>query len=547
VTGTLQPLARGLEGLGRVVVDDDVQGAGDIDAVRQRLAGQVAVQKGSHDPCLAQAHPDGDVLEAVRQEDRNRVAALQVYRDGPVGVAVRQRVIVRIGDAAPFEADSRVAGVLVDGALPVVADQVRRGRLDRLDLAEHRQKTAQVAPFATDPLPDAHRRPSAAHADVACKRGGEPSRTCQAALKGAGNRALWPSGHSSDHHHGKLLQVDGAVDPQHARFGGLDFQTALFCGGLSLKFGHDRVANLLFHVHRRSPAAGCDDRMVVRPPASSAGNNVIKSLKVLSVTGLLLSALPAAAQPDLRAGDRRAMVTNIEQLLAAGAAGSVARLDPRVREVMREVPRHAFVPTPLQDRAYSDGALPIGHEATISQPMIVAVMTDLLEVRPEHRVLEVGTGSGYQAAVLSRLARQVYSIEIVEPLARSADARLRQLGYPVTVRAGDGYAGWPEHAPFDRIMVTAGATHIPKPLVAQLKPGGRLLIPVGPNERRQQMTLVQKDARGKVTTRRLFPVTSFRCRRRPRLRARRRTAGGAGRCRRSSPRSGSQRRRPSEW
>jgi protein-L-isoaspartate(D-aspartate) O-methyltransferase len=174
---------------------------------------------------------------------------------------------------------------------------------------------------------------------------------------------------------------------------------------------------------------------------------------------------------------------------------------------MRRVPRHLFVPPSQQDRAYSDGALHIGHDATISQPFIVALMTDLLRVDRDDVVLEVGTGSGYQAAVLSELAGRVYSIEIVPELARRAAAQLTAGGYPnVQVRAGDGYAGWPEHAPFDAIIVTAGATRIPEPLVRQLKPGGRLLIPVGRGPGSQQLTLVTKDARGRVRTQKLLAV-----------------------------------------
>ena len=227
----------------------------------------------------------------------------------------------------------------------------------------------------------------------------------------------------------------------------------------------------------------------------------------LAAAPAALAAGPAAAQAD-EAVARRRMVDNIRQLVAAGAGGpDMRRPDPAVLRVMGEVPRHLFVPEPLRLLAYGDAALSIGWEATISQPVVVAMMTDLLDVKPEDVVLEVGTGSGYQAAVLSRLVRHVYSIEIVEPLARTAAERLRRLGYAnVTVRAGDGYAGWPEHAPFDAIMVTAGASHVPRPLIEQLKPGGRLLIPVGRGEVDQRLTMVRKDARGRVTRRRLVPV-----------------------------------------
>jgi protein-L-isoaspartate(D-aspartate) O-methyltransferase len=154
--------------------------------------------------------------------------------------------------------------------------------------------------------------------------------------------------------------------------------------------------------------------------------------------------------------------------------------DPRVLAAMLTVPRHRFVPERLRREAYDDNPLPIGEGQTISQPYIVALMSELLQLTGAERVLEVGNGSGYQAAVLAELAKEVYSIEILEPLARRAAATLRELGYAgVVVRAGDGYLGWPEAAPFDAIIVTAAPDHIPQPLVDQLKVGGRLVIPVG--------------------------------------------------------------------
>lgn len=154
--------------------------------------------------------------------------------------------------------------------------------------------------------------------------------------------------------------------------------------------------------------------------------------------------------------------------------------DPRVLEAMREVPRHLFVPAALQELADEDCALPIGYGQTISQPYIVALMTEQLQVRAEHKVLEIGTGSGYQAAILSRLARQVYTIEIVAPLAEQARRRLDALGCDnVTVITGDGYRGHPDEAPFDGIMVTAAPEEVPEPLLGQLRVGGRLVIPIG--------------------------------------------------------------------
>ena len=181
--------------------------------------------------------------------------------------------------------------------------------------------------------------------------------------------------------------------------------------------------------------------------------------------------------------------------------------DARVLAAMRDVPRHLFVPPERQSQAYDDAPLPIGYAQTISQPYIVALMTALAQPSPGDRALEVGTGSGYQAAVLSRLVSQVYTIEIVEPLARSAEQRLKNLGYTnVTVRAGDGYAGWPEMAPFDIVMVTAAPDHVPEPLLAQLKPGGRLVVPIGPVSAVQELQLIEKDNAGRTRTTRVAPV-----------------------------------------
>lgn len=154
--------------------------------------------------------------------------------------------------------------------------------------------------------------------------------------------------------------------------------------------------------------------------------------------------------------------------------------DPRVLEAMRLVPRHFFVPREMQPHAYSDTPLPIGHGQTISQPYIVAFMSEALELKPTDRVLEIGTGSGYQAVILAHLAREVFSIEIVAPLAKEAEERIQRLGYTsIKLRVGDGYRGWPEAAPFDAIMVTAAPDHIPPRLLEQLREGGRLVLPVG--------------------------------------------------------------------
>jgi protein-L-isoaspartate(D-aspartate) O-methyltransferase len=190
-----------------------------------------------------------------------------------------------------------------------------------------------------------------------------------------------------------------------------------------------------------------------------------------SPTGNEKSRTDSAELPETRAARER-MVQ--EQIVARGIR------DPRVLEALRKVPRHRFVPPAMQPSAYEDSALPIGLGQTISQPYVVAFMTEALKLQPQDRVLEIGTGSGYQAAVLSLLVREVYSMEIVERLGRDAEARLKAMGYAnVHVRIGDGYRGWPEEAPFDAIIVTAAPPDVPPALLAQLRPGGRMVIPVG--------------------------------------------------------------------
>ncbi len=228
---------------------------------------------------------------------------------------------------------------------------------------------------------------------------------------------------------------------------------------------------------------------------------------VLGVFAMLAAGLVTAcmAQKDV-AADRQRMVEEIDAMVASTASTSgVARLDPRVRAAMAEVPRHEFVPPEYRSAAYRNGPLPIGHDQTISQPFIVALMTELLQPKKMDTVLEVGTGSGYQAAILSVLAREVYTIEIVPELGKMARANLERLGYTnVRTSIGDGYQGWAEHAPFDAIIVTAAPDHVPPALIAQLRPGGRMVIPVG--RFNQELMVLAKHADGSTTTTNVTPV-----------------------------------------
>lgn len=195
---------------------------------------------------------------------------------------------------------------------------------------------------------------------------------------------------------------------------------------------------------------------------------------------------------------RQRMLHTIEEetLLTAGLTGR-RELRPAVMAALARVPREEFVPEKMRDEAFANHPLPIGAGQTISQPFIVALMTDLLDPQPDQVILEVGTGSGYQTAVLALLAARVYSLEVVPDLADTARARLDRLGFRnVAVRQGDGYAGWPEHAPYDGVMVTAAAPFVPAALFEQLRPGGRLVIPVGLPHRHQELLLVEKTAQG---------------------------------------------------
>ncbi len=230
---------------------------------------------------------------------------------------------------------------------------------------------------------------------------------------------------------------------------------------------------------------------------------------------ILLGCSLFAAIPQLSFGDsgdahykteREKMVaTQIDQRGVRDGRKGVE--NERVLDAMRRVLRHEFVRDLDKHRAYADHPLPIGYDQTISQPYIVAYMTELLKPNKEHKVLEVGTGSGYQAAVLAELVNHVYTIEIIEKLGEKAKKRLERLGYKnLTVKIGDGYYGWEKHAPFDAIIVTAAADHIPPPLVRQLKPGGIMCIPVGGRFQVQTLMLVKKEADGSVITKQIFPV-----------------------------------------
>lgn len=204
---------------------------------------------------------------------------------------------------------------------------------------------------------------------------------------------------------------------------------------------------------------------------------------------------------------RQQMLAEIvtEAALTVGHTGRAA-FSERVMGAVARMPRHEFVPIELQPYAYLNRPLPIGYEKTVSQPFIVALMTDLLEPEAGDVVLEVGSGAGYQAAILAELARKVYTVDIIEELAQGAERRLQRLGYGnVEVRVGNGYYGWAEHAPYDKIMVTAAADLIPPPLLGQLKPGGRMVIPTGIPDK-QSLVLVEKSASGSLSTREVLAV-----------------------------------------
>jgi protein-L-isoaspartate(D-aspartate) O-methyltransferase len=232
---------------------------------------------------------------------------------------------------------------------------------------------------------------------------------------------------------------------------------------------------------------------------------------LVALAGALIPAAGGGMQAQAQDGyesQRKRMVEEIASLARETRFETGrATLGESVMAAMAKVPRHEFVPGADRRNAYANRPLPIGLGQTISQPFIVALMTDLMEVKPGDRVLEIGTGSGYQAALLAELAGTVYTIEIVEPLAREAAERLKRLGYRnVVTKSGDGYQGWPEHAPYDAIMVTAAPREVPQPLIDQLKPGGRLVVPVGGQFAGQTLLLIEKQPDGKLTRREILAV-----------------------------------------
>ncbi|HZD25280.1 MAG TPA: protein-L-isoaspartate(D-aspartate) O-methyltransferase [Alphaproteobacteria bacterium] len=240
------------------------------------------------------------------------------------------------------------------------------------------------------------------------------------------------------------------------------------------------------------------------------------------ILGLLAAsawlAAPLLADPRSEEGEngaapaylqqRAEMVAVIElEMLVTGQEIGITQLDPEVKAALYDVPRHAFVPEELRPYAYRHGPLPVGYEQNISSPFLIALMAQLAGLDQSKTVFETGTGAGYMAAVLSRLAAKVYSVEVVEPLAYEAAQKLKELGYDkVTVKQGDGYYGWAEHAPYDAIVVKEAVDHVPPPLLAQLKPGGRLVIPLGPARGPQVLTIVQKNGEGRLRRTEIMPV-----------------------------------------
>jgi protein-L-isoaspartate(D-aspartate) O-methyltransferase len=269
--------------------------------------------------------------------------------------------------------------------------------------------------------------------------------------------------------------------------------------GTTAEAMNQRMLALLYSLNTQHDDQRC--RLVARPFVRMARGPQRRTLswRVALVVVSALACSGASSLPDSPDPWAQPRAALVDGLAARGIR------DDRVLAAMRRVPRHEFVPSELRARAYDDTPLPIGSEQTISQPFVVAAMTEAARIAPRARVLEIGTGSGYQAAVLVELGAEVYSIEIVEPLARRAHRLLARLGYRLHARVGDGYAGWPDAAPFDAIIVTAAPDHIPSALVDQLAIRGRLVIPVGGRDREQHLDVITRGRDG-TTTETLFPV-----------------------------------------
>lgn len=234
---------------------------------------------------------------------------------------------------------------------------------------------------------------------------------------------------------------------------------------------------------------------------------ILQLSAVWLLTMSLCFPISSIADESLYTKQRAELIAEVEQYARLIHEDTVDSFDPEVLSSMANVKRHEFVPDGEKPFAYENRPLPIGYGQTISQPYIVALMTDLIQPDKDDVVLEVGTGSGYQAAVLARLVKHVYTIEIVEPLVRQVETRFRRLGYEnITTRLGDGYYGWEEHAPFDSIIVTAAASHVPPPLVKQLRPGGRMIIPVGGRFMTQHLLLIEKTEEGEIKSRQILAV-----------------------------------------
>lgn len=251
--------------------------------------------------------------------------------------------------------------------------------------------------------------------------------------------------------------------------------------------------------------------MSPRGTAASANEARARRTRRIAVTlsaALMVVGIRAVAETSEHAQRRQAMVdTVVGQIEATARRTGVTSLSPRVRTAISEVPRHRFVPEAQRARAYQNQPLPIGHGQTISQPYIVALMTELADVAPGQKTLEIGTGSGYQAAVLAASGAKVYSIEIIPELAERASKALQATGYDEAVtHQGDGYHGWTQHAPFQAIVVTAATDHAPPPLIKQLAPGGRMVIPLGDAYTTQLLTVIEKNADGEISSRQVLPV-----------------------------------------